>query len=172
MDQIVWFNVWSDLFIWFRSVNGKGIWFWASPAVLFLLLSPDPITQMLCSNPTLNNIRNWCRVVSDAYVGIIQGLSEFFILIVLYLTNIFLITMMNGAQLSGILGEVTGGKGHALVPWDDQWLELSIYYHKHNSHFRMPPFLSSYHKHLTHSSESTTYSIPPCNNGKKKKKRK
>ena len=30
----------------------------------------------------------------------------------------------------------------------------------------MPPFLSSYHKHLTHSSESTTYSILPCNHGK------
>ena len=31
----------SDLFIWFRSVNWKGIWFWAGPAVSFLLLSPE-----------------------------------------------------------------------------------------------------------------------------------
>ena len=105
-------------------------------------------------------------MVSDAYIGIIQGLSEFFILIFLYLTNVFLITTMNGAQPSGISGKVMGGKGHALVPQDDRWLELSVCYHTPTGHFCTPPFLSSYQKHLTHSSESTTYSIPPCNNGK------
>ena len=52
-------------------------------------------------------------------------------------------------------------------PQDARWLELSICYHTPTSHLHTPPFLSSYHKHLTHSSESTTYSIPPCNNGKK-----
>ena len=51
-------------------------------------------------------------------------------------------------------------------PRDARWLELSICYHTPTSHFCMPPFLSLYHKHLTHSSESTTYSILPCNHRK------
>ena len=55
-------------------------------------------------------------------------------------------------------------------PQDARQLELSVCYHTPTSHFRTPPFLSSYHKHLTHSSESTTYSIPPCNNGKNSSK--
>ena len=64
----------------------------------------------------------------------------------------FLIMMMNGAQLSGILGEVTGGKGHALVPQDAQRLELSVCYHTHNSHFRMLLLLSC----------TITISLPHC----------
>ena len=50
-------------------------------------------------------------------------------------------------------------------PQDARWLELSVCYHTPTSHFHTPPFLSSYHKHLTHSLESTTYSIPPCHHG-------
>ena len=116
-----------------------------------MLINVIYVTQTLCSNPTPNDIRNWCRVVSDVYVGIVQGLSEFVILIFLYLTNMFLITT-NGAQLSGISGEVTEGEGHALVPRDDQWLELSICYHMCNSHFCMLLLLSC----------TITISLPHC----------
>ena len=51
-------------------------------------------------------------------------------------------------------------------PQDARQLELSVCYHTPTSHFRTPPFLSSCHKHLTHSLESTTCSILPCHHGK------